>query len=90
LISYKAGGLITQTLKGMNMNEVILTSSIITIATALVAIIMAWLMLRLLDALGFIDFKTTIVRICSNETSAAVYFGLRFVGVCILFGMVLS
>jgi hypothetical protein len=74
----------------MNMNEVILTSSIITIATALVAIIMAWLMLRLLDALGFIDFKTTIVRICSNETSAAVYFGLRFVGVCILFGMVLS
>lgn len=72
------------------MIDVIMTSSGLTLLFALVAILAAWGMLRWLDVIAGVNFKTTIREVCRNEHSAALYFGLRFLGVCILLGLVLS
>jgi len=72
------------------MNEVIMTSTMLSVFYALVAVLGAWLMLRLLDRVSGVDFTKTMLGVCANEHSAAIYLGLRFMGVCILFGMVLS
>ncbi|SEG12872.1 hypothetical protein [Marinobacterium lutimaris] len=74
----------------MTMDGVLMVSSLLTLAFALLALFMGWLSLRLLDRMGGINFKETVGRITYEPKPAAIYFGLRFVGVCVLLGMVLS
>ncbi len=72
------------------MTEVLVTSSAMTVTFALVAIIMGWFLLRWLDRMGGVVFEQTVKGICDEPVAAALYFGLRFVGVCVLLGMVIS
>lgn len=72
------------------MNEVILTSWLMTVSYAALAVVGGWWLLRLLDRIGGVNFKETVGRITSEPLSAAIYFGLRFLGVCLLLGMVIS
>lgn len=72
------------------MTTILATNGLITLAYAAVGIIIGWGVLRALDRLGGIDFKATAERISNEAKPAAIYFGLRFVGVCTLIGMAIS
>nr|WP_245634998.1 hypothetical protein [Marinobacterium profundum] len=72
------------------MAEVLTANAVITLMYALFALFAGWLALRALDVLGGVDFKTTAWRISSEPLSAAIYFGARFIGVCLLIGQVVS
>jgi hypothetical protein len=72
------------------MTEILATSALLTVAYALFALIAAWYVLRVFDSLGRVHFKTTIGRISSDPKAAAVYFGCRFIGVCLLVGLVVG
>ena len=72
------------------MIDVLMTSSAMTLGFALLALLMGWLALRVLDRTGGVNFKETMGRISYEPKPAAIYFGLRFIGMCLLIGLVLS
>jgi hypothetical protein len=74
----------------ISITTLLTVSGIQTLAFALIAILLGWLLLRGLDRLSRVDFKLTMTRIAHEPHAAALYFGCRFVGVCLLLGMVLS
>lgn len=71
------------------MNTVMLTSGVYQLVMAIIAILMVWLLLRLLDvALGF-RFRDWLQE-NQNDTAIGIYLGLRFLGACILVGLLFS
>ena len=71
------------------MNQVMLTSGIYQLVMAVLAIIIVWFLLRLLDvSLGF-RFRTWLQE-NNNDTAVGIYLGLRFLGACILVGLLFS
>jgi len=71
------------------MNEVMITSGIYQLVMAVMAIIIVWFLLRLLDvSLGF-RFRTWLQE-NNNDTAVGIYLGLRFLGACILVGLLFS
>ena len=71
------------------MNQVMLTSGIYQLVMAVMAIIIVWFLLRLLDvSLGF-RFRTWLQE-NNNDTAVGIYLGLRFLGACILVGLLFS
>jgi len=71
------------------MNQVMLTSGIYQLVMAVLAIIIVWFLLRLLDvSLGF-RFRTWLQE-NENDTSIGIYLGLRFLGACLLVGLLFS
>lgn len=75
---------------GVAMTEVMITSGLYRLVFAVVAILSLFLLLRLLDHLSGTTFRLTFKRITYDPRSAALYFGLRFLGACILLGLLLS
>lgn len=72
------------------MGEVIATSSALTLMWAILAMAMVWGLLRLFDRVSGFDPKETLRGIRNHEMAAAVYLGMRFLGACLLVGLVLS
>ncbi|MDO6466790.1 hypothetical protein Q4498_01590 [Neptunomonas phycophila] len=72
------------------MTDVILVSGLVTLAHAFMALMLVWGSLRLFDSLGGIQFKEMMGSMKNDANSMAVYFGLRFIGACLLFGFVIS
>ena len=72
------------------MNEVLMTSALMTMFYAVMAVAVTWGMLRLLDVAGGLYSKKIIWRIGDDPRSACIYFGLRFLGACILVGLAIS
>jgi hypothetical protein len=81
-------------------------SFVLTVVRSAAALVLLWLVLRALDrAVGF-SFRSWIGRVSGADTEAgadgeerasngepmalAVYLGARFVGACILFGLLFS
>lgn len=72
------------------MTEMLTASAVITVLYALFGIFAGWLVLRALDFIGGVDFKRTVRGISYEPLPAAIYFGARFIGVCLLIGMAVS
>lgn len=72
------------------MEEVIITSTSLTLLFAVVAIVCVLLVLRIFDVLTGAPFSTTREVIRNDAKAAAVYYGLRFLGVCLLVGQLFS
>jgi len=72
------------------MEEVLFTSGVYRLAFALLALLGLFLLLRLFDKLSGHSFNTAYSRINDNAQALAVYYGLRFMGACLLLGQLLS
>jgi ABC-type sulfate transport system permease component len=72
------------------MKEVILTSGVITLFYALVALFLVWAVLRIFDKSSVTPFSAVKEVILSDSISTAIYYGLRFSGACMLVGLVIS
>lgn len=72
------------------MNEVILTSSMLTLALALVAVFMVLVVLRVFDWITGKPFYGVREVMLNDPKATAVYYGLRFLGVCMLVGQLFS
>ena len=60
------------------------------IIVALIALLATWGALRLLDSLGGKPFGGALNAIRGGSYATAIYYGLRFVGACLLVGLVLG
>jgi len=72
------------------MNDVILTSAMLKLGMAVVAIFFTWGSLRILDVLLSFDFRRWLNAECNDDLAVALYLGARFVGACILVGLLFS
>ena len=72
------------------MDNIFLLSSAQTLAFAVVGALALWLLLRGFDKLNKKPFSETLGDMQHEPKALALYYGMRFVGVCIFFGMVLS
>lgn len=71
------------------MQQLLIISTLQTLFIATAAILLVWLLLRLLDkALGrkFGEIYDVIIK---DSKATALYFGLRFIGACVLVGLAL-
>jgi len=57
---------------------------------AVIAVFIAWVILRQLDRMAKIKFPEVMEKIHESSFSLSLYFGLRFLGVCLLIGDVVS
>lgn len=72
------------------MQEVILTSSIITIAWCIFGIIIAFLLLRLRDKAIGLPFRDVFKTIAKDPLAAAIYYGLTAIAVFLYMGLAVS
>lgn len=72
------------------MGQVIATSTALTLAMAIVAVVLVFALLRFRDRLVRVDFREVMRGITDDSIAAALYFGLTFIGACLLMGLVLS
>ncbi len=72
------------------MTEILTLNALMTLAYIVFALFVAWYVLRVFDQLGRIHFKTTMRTIANDPHAAALYFGCRFIGVCLLIGLVVG
>ena len=63
------------------MNEIVIVSAGLNLAYFLAAVFACWAVLRVLDALAGVKFKTAMERLHENPLALAIYLGLRFFGV---------
>jgi uncharacterized membrane protein YjfL (UPF0719 family) len=66
------------------MNEVIAVSIAVKIIMAVIGILALFITLRVFDKVADIKFKEVFDGIESDPRAAALYLGLRFLGVCIV------
>ena len=66
----------------MTETDILLVAFFLKLFKAGVALVMVWAMLRLFDKIGGIKFDV--------KTRGDVYFGSRFVGACLLMGLLLG
>lgn len=72
------------------MTDIMATTLTTRITLALVAFVMLWCALKAFDYASGFQFESAIKRMQDVPTSMAVYYGFRFVGCCVLLGMLLS
>lgn len=72
------------------MNQVLLTSIGLQLVTAIIALLVIWGMFRLLDRGMGHPFADAVEKMYENPMAVALYYGLRFLGACILIGLLLS
>jgi len=72
------------------MTEILTINALVTLGYALFAMICTWYILRAFDQVSKIHFKTTMRIITNDPHAAALYFGCRFIGVCLLTGLVVG
>ncbi len=72
------------------MTNVIVQSGMFTLVMAFLAVASVMVLLRLFDYLTGAPFSQIREEIKRDSMSAAVYYGLRFLGVCMLVGQLFS
>lgn len=73
----------------LSLSEVALAGAVQSLVLAVCALILVWLMLRVLDKLAGRPFGEIYEVITLDAKASALYFGLRFAGACTLVGMVI-
>lgn len=73
------------------MNEVIFTSTLLTLSMSILALVSVYGVLRFLDHLSGFNFRG-FINDANKEPSIAIaiYLGCRFVGACLLVGLLFS
>lgn len=72
------------------MLEVLMTSGVYRLFFALLALVALFFLLRWFDQLSGKTFKNAYSRIQDDAKALAIYYGLRFLGACLLLGQLLS
>ncbi|MCW8923681.1 MAG: hypothetical protein OQK69_08645 [Gammaproteobacteria bacterium] len=72
------------------MTEVIFQSGMFTLVMAFIAVAGVMLLLRWIDKITGVPFSSIREVIKRDPISCAVYYGLRFLGVCMLVGQLFS
>jgi hypothetical protein len=72
------------------MEEFIGLAALLNLGYAAAAIIMTVYLTRWLDRRARVRFPSILERITHEPLAAALYFGARFLGACLLVGLVLS
>ena len=70
------------------MTDVILLSFLTKVSGALIAFLMIWGLLRVLDKVTGVNFKDRLEKL--DDMSFAVYTGARLIAFCLLVGMIMS
>lgn len=71
------------------MELILLISTAQKLFIAVIALFAVWLLLRFMDNSVNQPFSSTLDRIKNHESIAtALYYGLRFVGACLLVGLI--
>lgn len=73
--------------EALSIHGILFTSSAHTLLMAALAITMVWGLLRILDILAGTPFTKVKEVIYADSKAAALYAGLRFLGACILIGL---
>lgn len=75
------------------MGQVMVASSLMDVGLLVIAFLLLWLALRMLDIVTGFDFRRWIKEGSGDDVhdlALAVYLGARLVGVCILVGLGIS
>lgn len=72
------------------MTEILATSIIMRAIIALIALVVIWGLFRALDHASGHPFKEAVEKMYESPLALAIYYGLRFVGGCVLIGLLLS
>lgn len=72
------------------MFNVLATSSLHTLLMACLAFVLMWLVLKMLDRASGRPFKRSFEVINDEARALGIYYGLRFLGACIFFGLAFS
>lgn len=73
------------------VSDVVILSSVLKLAFGFLAVIVVFGLLRLLDRLSGVTFSSWMYKASrSSDYAVAIYFGLRFVGVCMLVGSIIQ
>ena len=70
-----------------DMQQLLIVSTLQTLIMAVFAVLLVWLLLRLLDRISGYKFTLFLEEIRHEPMALSVYFGLRFVGACLLVGL---
>ena len=70
-----------------DMQQLLIVSTLQTLMMAICAVLLVWLLLRLLDRISGCKFTVFLEEIRNDSMASAVYFGLRFLGACLLVGL---
>ena len=71
------------------MEQILLISSLQTLSLAACALVLVWLLLRAMDKSGNHKFTSVTETLRQDPMAAAVYYGARFIGACLLVGLVI-
>ena len=72
------------------MGEIIAVSTLQTLFWAAVGLLLARYALKWFDSVSGFDFGLAIAEVQSDSLSAAIYLGMRFIGICLLVGFAVS
>lgn len=72
------------------MTEILATSIILRIIIAFVALVMLWGLFRALDFAAGLKFSAVMEKMNEEPMAIALYLGCRFLGGCLLLGLLLS
>lgn len=72
------------------MQNVVFTSLLMQAVTAVAALLLIWVLFRVLDKGTGMPFSKAIETIYQSPNAVALYYGLRFLGACVLIGQLLS
>ena len=77
-------------LSSMSMAGITLFSFITSLIYSLSALYFLYKGLRWLDKKNVGDFQKAIMKIREESNASAIYYGMRWLGACLLIGMVMS
>ena len=73
------------------MTEFMLSGLLLRFIAVVIALVVVWAVLRVLDRLtGVKSFVSLYQAMATNPLGLGLYLGLRFIGACLLVGLLLS
>jgi hypothetical protein len=72
------------------MEDFVTQGFVLRIVYSIMMVVIVWLLLRGLDKLSGVNFKEIMGVIREDAIAAALYLGLRFIGVVVGIGLVVS
>lgn len=74
----------------VGMAEFMVSGFILRLIVVVIALVVVWAVLRVLDRLTGVRFVSVYHAMATNPLGLGLYLGLRFIGACLLVGLLLS
>ena len=74
----------------VGMTEFMVSGLILRLIVVVIALVVVWAVLRVLDRLTGVRFVSVYQAVATNPLGLGLYLGLRFIGACVLVGLLLS